>query len=305
MIQRIGIINKMADTAALEATCFLARWLVQQGCRATVTTEAATAGGLSPSSQLRVTSQDQLAQEQEFIVVIGGDGTFIAAARTLEHRPVPIMGINMGRLGFLTEVPGSAMCDAMTHVIAGEYTIEERMMLQVMVQRGTQVVLQGHVLNDVVVHKGALGRMIECDVSIDGHSVFSSRADGLLVATPTGSTGYALSCGGPIIHPSIDVMVLVAVCPHTLTSRPIVVPGASDILITVDINSMERLITLDGQQGFALHQEDAIRVYRSPHRLHVAHPPKRDYYDILRNRLRWGEGVGIPAAGNGARRALS
>ncbi len=293
---RIGIINKCSDPDAAAATCRLANWLQQRGCWPTITTDAAQLCQFQ-CTDILVLPQGELVDGQDLIVVIGGDGTFIAAARAVGDRAVPLLGINMGRLGFLTEVPVHAMYDTMAQILTGVYVVEERMLLSVVVQRGRAEVLQTYVLNDVVVHKGALGRMIECAVAIDGQSVFSSRADGLIVATPTGSTGYALSSGGPIVHPSIDVILLVPVCPHTLTSRPIVVPGHVDVLVTLNNNSMERLITLDGQQGFALAEGDEIHICRALHRLQVLHVPTRNYYDVLRSRLRWGEGVGV--AGNG------
>lgn len=287
-MHHIGIITKLSDPRALEATRQLAEWLHQDGRRVTVVNEIAQAASIPKQCAARKV-QEQLPEGQDVVVVIGGDGTFIAAARAVEEVDVPLLGINMGRLGFLTETSRDDMFEAMTRVLAGEYRVEERMRLSVQVMRQGRIPLTCRVLNDVVVHKGELARMMEFDVAMDDQFVFSSRADGLIVATPTGSTAYALSAGGPILHPSVNAILLVPICPHTLTNRPIVVPGIGTACITLTANGLDRLLTLDGQAGFALADDDQILVRRSTHSLRVLHAPDRNHYTILREKLRWGE----------------
>ncbi|MBF0272215.1 MAG: NAD(+)/NADH kinase [Magnetococcales bacterium] len=287
-MRHIGIITKRSEPRALEATRLLAEWLVERERTVTVVNEIASAASIPEGCAAR-RSQERLPEGQDLVVVIGGDGTFIAAARAVEEVDVPLMGVNMGRLGFLTDTSRDSMLAAMERVLAGEYRIEERMRLSVQVVRDGRIPLICRVLNDVVVHKGELARMMEFDVAMDDQFVFSSRADGLIVATPTGSTAYALSAGGPIVHPALNAILLVPICPHTLTNRPIVVPGTGTVRITVTANGVDRLLTLDGQAGFPLTDGDQILVRRSSHTLRVMHAPDRNHYTVLREKLRWGE----------------
>lgn len=296
-MQNIGIITKRSDPHAVDATKKLAQWLHGRQRQVTISLETAQAADI-PVEIAQHRKQEDLPEGQDMIVVIGGDGTFLAAFRAIGVREIPLMGINMGRLGFLTEVPYAAMLDAMQEVLSGHYRVETRMLLTVTVFRKEAEVLSHCVMNDVVLHKGELARMIEFQVAMDGQFVFSARADGLIIATPTGSTAYALSAGGPIIHPSIDALLLVPICPHTLTNRPIAVPGMGTASITLtqascpSMENMDRLLTLDGQTGFHLVDGDRILVGRSPHRLQILHAPNRNYYAVLREKLRWGEKVG-------------
>ncbi|MBF0627807.1 MAG: NAD(+)/NADH kinase [Magnetococcales bacterium] len=287
-MRQIGIITKRSDPRALDATRLLAEWLVAHDCEVTVVHEIAAAASIPEECAARQT-QELLPEGQDIVVVIGGDGTFIAAARAAEEVDVPLLGINMGRLGFLTDTSRDSMYAAMARVLAGEYRIEERMRLSVEVVRHGNTTLVCRVLNDVVVHKGELARMIEFDVAMDGQFVFSSRADGLIVSTPTGSTAYALSAGGPIVHPGLNAILLVPICPHTLTNRPIVVPGTGTVRITLTNNGQDRLLTLDGQSGFPLVDGDEILVRRSSRPLRVLHAPNRNHYTVLREKLHWTE----------------
>jgi NAD+ kinase len=287
-MENIGIVTKRSDHRALEATRHLVQWLHTHGRRITLSDEVAKDLAI-PSSVARASPFDSLPANQDLVVVIGGDGTFIATARAVSGQPVPLLGINMGRLGFLTEIHREDMIPALQKVLEGHYRIEERMMLSASVIRHGRTALEHRVLNDVVTHKGALARMIEFEVSIDDQFVFASRADGLIVSTPTGSTAYALSAGGPIMHPSLDAILLAPVCPHTLSNRPIAVPGSGVISITLGMDNLNRLLTLDGQTGFPLMNGDQILIRKSDHPLQVLHPPNRNYYDILRGKLRWEE----------------
>ena len=287
----IGIITKKSDPRALQATRQLAEWLNQRGRLVTVTVKTAEAAGIAPEVADR-RHQDAVPEGQDLVAVIGGDGTFIAAFRAIGAGNVPLLGINMGRLGFLTEISHDAMIPAMTEVLAGHYHIEQRMLFTVEVQRGGKQVLHHQVMNDLVLHQKKLARMIEFRVVVDDQFVSDSRADGLIISTPTGSTAYALSAGGPIIHPALDAMLLVPICPHALTNRPIVVPGQSTVTLLVTRDGGNQQLTLDGQIGFELADDDRILICRAPQRLRILHTPNHSYYAVLREKLHWGEQVG-------------
>nr|CRH05435.1 Putative inorganic polyphosphate/ATP-NAD kinase. (ppnK) [Candidatus Magnetococcus massalia] len=298
----IGLITKRSDPTAVRATKELTEWLRKQGCRVTVTPEAAEDAEISEEMATRRSSEN-LAEGQDMVIVLGGDGTFIGAARDVMRWRVPVLGVNMGRLGFLTEIPYEEMYTYLTGFFSGRYEVEERMMLTAYVKRKNGEVLSHHALNDVVAHKGHLARMMEFQVSIDGQHVYTSRADGLIVSTPTGSTGYSLSAGGPILHPRLDTFLLMPICPHTLTNRPIAIPGDSQVEFRLTQEEPDRLLTLDGQLGVPLLDGDSILIRRSDHTLRVLHSPERNYYDVLRDKLRWAERVGTPRdllAGTGA-----
>ena len=290
-MNKIGIITKLADERAMESTQTLALWLKERDVQVTITQEIAEQGNFSADLAAQA-PQDALPEGQDLIVVIGGDGTFIAAARAVDGRDVPLLGVNMGRLGFLTEVTTENMLETMVKVLEGSYRVEERMQLAIEVRRQDKVILRRRLLNDMVAHKGELARMVEFRVAIDGQFVFSSRADGLIISTPTGSTAYALSAGGPIIHPSLDALLLVPICPHTLTNRPIAVPGRGKIEVTMTTQGSDQQLTLDGQVGFPIETGDHIHVRRSNHRLRILHAPDRNYYEILRRKLSWGQNAG-------------
>ncbi|MBF0446612.1 MAG: NAD(+)/NADH kinase [Magnetococcales bacterium] len=292
IMRDIGIITKLSDPQALQATAKLAHWLCQHDCTVTISEEVAQDIDIS-DLMVSVVPQNRLAEGRDLIVAVGGDGTFIAAFRANGTATTPLLGINMGRLGFLTEVPQEDMLKTMAEVLAGQFHLEERMLLSVRVQRSGEEVLKHLVLNDAVIHKGALARMLEFQVFIDKRFVFSSRADGLILATPTGSTAYSLSAGGPIIHPTLNTILIVPICPHTLANRPIAVPGSGEITVILakDTGDDQRL-TLDGQTGFPLYNGDKIIIRQSKHTLRVLHAPNRNYYSVLRQKLRWGEQVG-------------
>ncbi|MEG3638966.1 NAD(+)/NADH kinase [Magnetococcus sp. PR-3] len=289
----IGLVTKLSDPTAIRATRELTTWLTDQNKRVTITAEAAIAAEI-PKGQADQKNLQDIGEGQDLIIVLGGDGTFIGAARDVVRWKVPVLGVNMGRLGFLTEVSHDEMYDNLNEVFAGHYRVEDRMMLTAYVRRKSGEVLSHHVLNDVVAHKGHLARMMEFQVSINGQHVFTSRADGLIVATPTGSTGYSLSAGGPIIHPSLDTIIINPICPHTLTNRPIAVPGDGQISFRLTQDEPDRLLTLDGQTGVDLLDGDEIVIRKSDRALRVIHSPERNYYDILRKKLHWAETVGTP-----------
>ncbi len=233
--------------------------------------------------------EDEIPALVDLIIVLGGDGTLISVARLVGHRDVPILGINLGRLGFLTEVTQAELPEMLDRLVAGEYEITERMMLDAAIRRNGEVVGEYTVLNDVVINKGALARIIDMTTSIDGRHLSTYKADGLIISTPTGSTGYNLAAGGPIIYPEINSLVISPICPHTLTNRPIVVWSKSVIEIEVKFENDVVFFTADGQVGRKLLPGDVVEVRRSAARTKLVSSPSKDYFEILRTKLSWGE----------------
>jgi len=233
--------------------------------------------------------EHQLAARADLVIVLGGDGTFIHAARLVAGRPVPILGINLGSLGFMTEISSSETFVALDEVLAGRFTSESRMKLACRLVRADQVIFQDEVLNDVVINKGALARIGDHEMLVGGQYVTTFKADGVIVATPTGSTAYSLSAGGPIVHPTVDAIILTPICPHALTQRPIVVPGIQSVSVVLKGDAEEFYLTLDGQAGLALQSGDRLEVKRSQNRVVLVRNPRLDYFGMLRQKLRWGE----------------
>jgi NAD+ kinase len=211
-------------------------------------------------------------------------------ARNLAHHGVPLIGVNLGRLGFLTDVSTERMEDELGQILDGQYVIEDRLLLEAEIVRDSKVLHAANALNDVVVNKGALARLIEFETSVNGEFVNSTRADGIIVATPTGSTAYALSAGGPILHPTLPALIIVPICPHTLSDRPLAVGSDSTIEIVMTVTSQQSAhVTFDGQTNFALHDGDRVRVRRAQRPVTLIHPPRRNHYEVLRAKLGWGE----------------
>ena len=231
---------------------------------------------------------DELVQRVDLMIVLGGDGTVLAVARAIGTRQVPILGINLGHLGFLTDLAPSDVDGALTRVFDGEYALQERSRLEVVTREGEREVEAGLVLNDAVFSKGPeVARLIEIDTRVDGRWIGTYRADGLVIATPTGSTAYNLSAGGPILDPGVDAMILTPICPHTLSVRPLVLRDESVVEVRLrDEDSV--LLTLDGQVGRALHAGESVRITRSRHPLQFLTVPDRDHFETVRTKLGWG-----------------
>lgn len=230
----------------------------------------------------------EIGARADLAVVQGGDGSMLNAARHLAVHRVPLVGVNQGRLGFMTDIASANMLEAMAEILAGRHATEERTMLAAEVRRDGVVTLSTLALNDTVVNKGAVGRLIEFLVHIDGEFVYDLRADGLIVATPTGSTAYALSSDGPILQPSVPGFALVPICPHTLSNRPIMVSDRSVIDITLK-HSIDARLHFDGQMQCDLQEGDRVFVRRAEHAITFVHPPGYSYYAMLREKLHWGE----------------
>jgi len=231
----------------------------------------------------------ELAARADLVVVLGGDGTLIYAARLLAGSGVPILGVNLGSLGFMTEVPVEDLFTTLDGVLSGRFQVDSRMKLTCRLIRGGRILIEDEILNDVVINKGALARIADHETSIDGVPITTYKADGVILATPTGSTAYSLSAGGPIVHPSVDCTVLSPICSHALTQRSIVVPADRVIRITLRSETADTYLTLDGQTGHGLQGGDCIEVVRSPNRVNLVRNPKVAYFSILRQKLHWGE----------------
>jgi NAD+ kinase len=231
----------------------------------------------------------QLASKADVLLVLGGDGTMLNAARLAGERSIPILGVNMGGLGFLTEVRLENLYPSLERVFANDFVLDERLMLQTHIHQHGETVAQGVVLNDVVISKGTLARMIELKIAIQGRFVTNLRGDGLIVSSPTGSTAYSLSAGGPIIDPAVQSLILTPISPHTLTHRPLIVPGHAEIEVTLTSKDDGAMATLDGQVGVAITQGDMVVIQTSEHRTRLIRFPESNYYDVLREKLKWGD----------------
>jgi NAD+ kinase len=288
-IKRIGIVLKPHQPDALQTMCELALWLEARGI---------TAVGGPEIERQRIEDQtgcavelagpEQLAKDVDLILVLGGDGTMIATARMIGDAEVPVLGVNYGGLGYLAEFRIEELYSALESILSGDYRLDKRVMLSVELLRGDESVTRNRVLNDVVINKSALARIIEIDTYLNQQFVNSFRADGLIVSTPTGSTAYNLSAGGPVIFPSMNAVVITPICPFTLSNRPIVVPDDAVIELCLKTEQQDVALTLDGQVGFPLKVEDRVVIRKSKTTFNLVQPMNRNYFDVLRDKLRWG-----------------
>ena len=284
-----GLVARLTLPAALAALAEAADWLAAHGCAPVIEQESARAAGLG--DRWPTAPRELLPPRVDVIVAFGGDGTLLDAASAVAHSPAdpPLLGVNLGHLGFLTEVSRSDMTSALDALIAGRTQTETREMLAGCVTRGGSKLSSHLALNDVVVTRGALSRMIEVDVAVDERHVCHIKADGVIVATATGSTAYNLSAGGPIVHPSVDAFVLTPIAPHTLTQRPLVLPASARIELRPVIHPLADIVlTFDGQFGLPLEEGDVVDVSRAPRRLRFVRTSPRTHFDMLREKLKWG-----------------
>ena len=282
----IGLIGKTEDRQVTTSLRALIDYLEQRDV--SILLDAALADIL-PGSPHAVVARDTLANSCDLAIVVGGDGTLLNAARSLAECGVAVLGVNLGRLGFLVDVSPEEMPDQLDRILAGDFTEEQRTLLHMTVTRDGKVLGESAALNDVVVHKKDIARMIELDTYIDRHFLNTNRSDGLIISTPTGSTAYALSGGGPILHPRLNAITLVPICPHTLSNRPIVLHDESTIEIIIHKGTLEATVSCDGQVNQSLEADDLITVRKHDHALRLLHPPGHDYFAVLREKLRWSE----------------
>jgi NAD+ kinase len=288
-VRRIGVLVKPNQPEALKTICRLVEWCAEQGL--------AVVGGprlererieAETGCAVESLAHAELVRSVDLIVVLGGDGTMIGAARMVSDAETPVLGVNFGTLGYLAEFTVENMIPALAAVLAGDYTLDRRLMLAATVTRGGERLLHDRVLNDVVISKSALARIVEIETWVDKQFVNVFRADGLIISTPTGSTAYNLSAGGPVIYPSMNAVVITPICPHTLSNRPLVVSDEVEFELVLKTPKEEVALTLDGQVGMALEYDDRVSVRKSRTGFNLIQAHTRNYFDVLRNKLKWG-----------------
>ncbi len=283
-MKRIGIITKTTSPHADQVMEELVPWLTQRGLEVNFQDNYSRLEG----DGARSSPLESVADDVDIILVLGGDGTLLAAARLLEEVDIPILGINLGSMGFLTEVSLDDIYVNLEKVIEEDFFIEERMRLKAGLMRGKDLIAEFMVLNDVVINKGALARIIDMETLVDGESVTTFNADGLIISTPTGSTAYSLAAGGPIVEPNLDIIIISPICPHTLTNRPLVVSGGSEVEVVLVSDSGRVYLTLDGQEGLGLEEGDRIRIKASERRVRLIRTGHKSFFEVLRTKLHWG-----------------
>jgi NAD+ kinase len=286
-MRNVGVVVKHDHPEAMALARELVDWLRNHKLEAVVEEgSAATLGANSGKTK------EEIATAVDLIVVLGGDGTLLSVAQYVGKRPVPILGVNFGQLGFMTALTADELLPAMDRIIAGNFKVNQRMMLDVTLERNGRELFTRQVLNDATISKGgALARIIDLETEVDGEALCVYKADGLIVTTPTGSTAYSLSAGGPIVRPDVGVIVLTPICPHTLTHRPLVL--ADSVVVRVRVHSRdsdgEVVLSLDGHTGTGLCNADTVEIRRGRNAVPLVQAHNRTYFDVLRNKLRWGE----------------
>lgn len=283
--QSIGILSRPRREQLSIVVPPLLKWLEARGVKPVLDEETAAALPNSAKGQ----SRSLVADASQLLLVLGGDGTILAAARLAAPRGIPILPINMGSLGFLTSFTFDELYPALEETLAGHASVSQRVMLQAELMRSGSVVDSQLALNDAVIHKGALARMVQLELYINSDYVCRYRADGLIVSSPTGSTAYSLSAGGPIVHPAVESFIITPICPHMLSDRPLVVRDSSCIEIKLNGDVESVYLTIDGQRGIPIQPTDVLRVCRAKELLKLIQPPRKPYFEILRNKLKWGE----------------
>jgi NAD+ kinase len=284
-MKKIAVFAKVHDPRCQGVASELVEWLTARGLHPLV--DAHLARHLLLPCGI---DSARFPEQADLVVVLGGDGTLISAARLIGGRDVPILGVNLGSLGFLTEITLEELYPTLERCLANDYRVSERMMLQATVERDGAEIASHAVLNDVVINKGALARIVDLETMVNDKCLTTFKADGLIISTPTGSTGYSLSAGGPIVHPAMNCIAITPICPHTLTNRPVII--AEDSLIRITVRSLpdeDIFLTLDGQVGLELQGGDVIHVRRASYRAKLVMSGSKDYFAVLRTKLKWGE----------------
>jgi len=282
--QNVAIIGKYNASEMRDSILAMCAFLASENI--TVSLESSTADHCNITG-FATLGMDDIGEHVDLAVVLGGDGTMLSVARKLADSRIPLIGVNQGRVGFLTDINSANMLDDMRKILTGHYSIEERILLNASVFRNNQKIMTGRAMNDVVINKAGMSRLIELEVYIDGQFVHRQRSDGLILATPTGTTAYALSAGGPILHPTLDAITLVPICPHTLSNRPIAINSDSKVEITL-MHGDDAGMHLDGHLQLALLAGDKLLVQRDEKTVSLLHPEGHSHYDMLRQKLNWG-----------------
>jgi NAD+ kinase len=284
-VRRVGIVAKPDAPRAPEVVTRLVDWLTERGIDVTLEKETA---GIVPAVRATAANKAELPGLSDLLIVLGGDGTLLSMARAVGDLGVPILGVNLGGLGFLTATTLDEMLPSLEAAVEGRMVVEDRLMLVARVFRNGTAVCEHMALNDMVITKSAMSRIISLAVSVEGEYATAYRADGLIISTPTGSTAYSLSAGGPILFPTADAIVLTPICSHTLTNRPIVIPASHRIEVTVQ-SDQEIMLTVDGQVGVGLRERDIVQIVKAAAHIRLVRFPQKDFFSVLRTKLKWGE----------------
>jgi len=283
-VKTYGIIAKRNKPEALSLTRDIISWLAQREISTVVDPAIAEQVGCTQPVEM-----DAIPSRADLLIVLGGDGTLLSTARLKGVASIPVLGINLGGLGFLTEIFKEETFEVLEKVVGGDFVTEKRMMLNATVYRNDEIISESNVLNDIVINKGALARIIDLETYIDGGYLTTFKADGLILSTPTGSTAYSLAAGGPVVYPSLNSIIVNPICPHTLTNRPLVVPDDVTIRVILKATKQDVHITLDGQIGIPLRGDDVIETQKASSYIHLVTSPLTTYFELLRTKLRWGE----------------
>lgn len=288
-MKRIGIIAKQNKPEAAPIVKNLVEWLQPKKIEVYIEKGMEKLIASPPTGpHLNSIGREEIPAHAEVIIVLGGDGTLLSVARLVGDREVPILGVNLGGLGFLTEITLEELYRVLERVVQGDFVTDERVVLNASVIRRGERMAEFTVLNDAVVNKGALARIIDLETTINGEYLTTYKSDGLILSTPTGSTAYNLSAGGPIVYPSLHCIIITPICPHTLTNRPIMIPDDVEIRVALKTKQQEVILTLDGQQGFTLEFEDVVEVRKAEGHILLIKSPYRHYFELLREKLKWG-----------------
>ncbi|MBF7686938.1 NAD(+) kinase [Acinetobacter rathckeae] len=283
----IGLIGRPDKTSVVTTLCLIYDHLLTLGLNPIFDQETAALMPFTPQHSLH---KDQVGEHVDLVIVVGGDGTLLHAARSLVKYNTPVLGVNRGRLGFLTDINPTEVIAKLDLVLQGDFLLDRRFLLELEIRKHNgPAYYKAIALNDIVLHSGKSVHMVDFKLEIDGKFVYRQHSDGLIVATPTGSTAYALSGGGPIIHPSLDAIALVPMHPHTLSSRPIIVGDQSEIVITAQETRWQPMVSADGQESISLSDDDLLCIRKYPHKLNLLHPPGYDFYMSCRTKLGWNQ----------------
>ncbi len=284
-IKRVGIISKPKKAEVREIVPALLEWLRERSIEAFIDKET----GAIMETKERCLTRNEMPSHADLLIVLGGDGTLLATARVLNRKPVPILAVNLGGLGFLTEITREELIPTLETVVAGTHQTDHRVQIEGELIRADEILTPFLALNDVVLNKGAIARILDFEVRVNGEKVSTYKSDGLIVSTPTGSTAYSLAAGGPIVTPSVEAFLITPICAHTLTHRPLVLPNTVRIEVTVKSLREAAYLTVDGQVGIAAHSEDVVRIRKSDSYVELVRPPSTPYFQILQKKLKWGE----------------
>jgi NAD+ kinase len=286
MIKTVGIISRPRREDIARVVPPLVKWLQAHGAEVACDSETNDCLG---SLSVQARKREELPGCTDLLIVLGGDGTLLSAARLAAKRKVPILAVNLGGMGFLTTVPQDELYSILEEIFTEKHRVSERVMLESEIVRDGAVIRRQIALNDAVLNKAALARIMDLELRVDGEYVTTYKSDGLILSTPTGSTAYSLAAGGPIVYPTVEAFVVTPICPHTLTNRPLVIPDSATIEVEFKAGDDAVFLTLDGQIGIELVRGDNIRVRKAAEKLLLVRPAKKTYYEILRNKLKWGE----------------